>query len=560
MPIEAELPDGTVLEFPDGTADEIVQGRVRSYLGVGGQVEAAAPTPQTPDAIGDPYTRSGGPEARIGARPGFAQRAFNKLRNTGRDLSTLADVLPTSIATNALRGEPIEEKVVEALRQWMRLGTGLANTNPAEILTAPAGDIGDLVGLERPPGSEMRDPADAAVNLALMPLLRGARGGGVRLAPSMAENVGARGASAVLNRGAQLMRNRSAARSFDVMRPTANRAATAEDIALEVADGTPSLEGHVSGVGVGTRRQLAQRARARQALAAQEQEMLQNIDTPIDVAPASARLRARAQRNVTTPPDRTELAEVDTGLVDPAGDAIMGIESRRVEGVPMSQDPALVGALRGEADFLDELAAQYPDGKVPAGELFKQRSTAGARLAKAYEGLPGDVPTAAKQAGKAFKANLSAELRTQLPDVPVAQVDRAYRVWRNAAVNFERSRLTALTSRGWSGLRDLMVGRLAGVMLGASADLGMGGYGVAGALTGAVAGESALWQSMRATSYAKLARLLNAGETAQAAQLLNSTLGKGLAAERGVDAVSRAERNRRARRALNNQAEGVTTP
>ena len=40
MTIEAELPDGTILEFPDGTSDDIIQGAVKSQLGVASQPEA----------------------------------------------------------------------------------------------------------------------------------------------------------------------------------------------------------------------------------------------------------------------------------------------------------------------------------------------------------------------------------------------------------------------------------------------------------------------------------------------------------------------------------------
>lgn len=43
MTIEAELPDGRILEFPDGTAPEVIQATVRRVLGVGA---AAAPAPK----------------------------------------------------------------------------------------------------------------------------------------------------------------------------------------------------------------------------------------------------------------------------------------------------------------------------------------------------------------------------------------------------------------------------------------------------------------------------------------------------------------------------------
>lgn len=513
-----------------------------------GAVNSMARNPETLHSRMDEQL-AGGADATMQERPGFGQRAFNYARNMGRNLSKL------SPAARMLSGEGVTPAFVESLKSWIKMGGNLAHANPAELVTAPAGDVGDLVGLERPSGEE-HDPAEAAVNVALMPLLAETGGGGLRFAPSLVERAGARAAAGLLNRGSQLARSRAAARSFDLQRPTTGRAATAEDIAMEVVEGTPALEGHLEGVGVGSRETLARRARARQALAAQEQDMLHNVETPVDVAPASARMRAEAQRRVTTPPEHMERFERDTGIVDEFGDPVMGTEDRLVPGAEATQDPALVQSLRGEADFLDNLASQYPDGRVPGGELFKQKATAGARIAKAYERLPGDVQSAGQQAGKSLKANLTQELRTQLPEVPSAQIDRAYRVWKNAAVNFERSRLSALTNRGRGELVKLIASRMSGAMLGAAAGATSGSalYTLGGAFGGVMLGESAIWGSLRAQEYARLSRLLNSGRTAEAAELVNSLTARGATAE---DLSAQADRHRRARQALNNQAEGV---
>jgi hypothetical protein len=487
---------------------------------------------------GDPGVTDGR-GASIQAAPGGVERA---LRHTGRMVSAATDLSPLA---RMLKGEGITPAFTGALKTWIGLGKGIAQNLP-DVVTAPAKDIGTLAGLEMPPGVEEHDPAEAAVNL------------GVQAVPGAA--------AAALKRitrpsnAGTLLRNRARARAIDLQRPSAGRTATAEDIALEIFEGTDGLEGKLPGVGVGTRRTLANRAAARKVVASEEQNMLQNVDTPVGVSPLSQRLRAEAKRKVTTPPNRTELVEEGTGILDEFGDEIRGTKSVDVPGTPVTKDPALVSALEAEADFLDKLASQYPDGKIPGGELFKQRAVTGARISKAYEGLPGDVQTAGNQAGKAFKAQLTDELRRALPEVPSAQIDRGYRVWRNAAVNFERSRLSALTARGWQGLRDLLVGRLAGVSLGAAADLSMGGYGVAGALTGAMLGESAVWGSLRATSYVKLAKLLNNGNVNGAAELLAEAGGAALPAGRAQDVVSQAERNRKAREALNRQAEGVIEP
>ena len=37
MAIEAELPDGRVLEFPDGTSPDVIQRTVKRILGVSGE-------------------------------------------------------------------------------------------------------------------------------------------------------------------------------------------------------------------------------------------------------------------------------------------------------------------------------------------------------------------------------------------------------------------------------------------------------------------------------------------------------------------------------------------
>lgn len=357
---------------------------------------------------------------------------------------------------------------------------------------------------------------------------------------------------------ASLLKSRAAKREFAAMKPRTGFVKTAEDIAAEVAGGTPGLEGELPGIGVGTRETLARRAAARAAIAGQDVAALQNIETPVSIAPVTRALRAEAAGLETVPPARAVLEEVPTGLLDEAGAPIMGIRSSTVPGVPGTEYPALVSALREQAGRVEKLAAQYPDELIPAGELFKQRAAAGRRVGKGYRGLPGDEPAAAVQAGKAFRAQLSKTLKEQLPGVPVAQVDRAYHVWRNAAINFERARQGALTNTGYKGLLNLLTGRLIGnAVMGGATGFAAGGNvsaGVAGAFAGAVLGESVRWQTLRAATYIKLAKLLNAGEVDAAAHLFT----RASAAGGGVESTAR--RNREAQRALQRQAEGVVAP
>jgi hypothetical protein len=49
MTVEAELSDGTVLEFPDGTHPDVVRQTVKRQLGLAGPAKPPAPAPLTPE-------------------------------------------------------------------------------------------------------------------------------------------------------------------------------------------------------------------------------------------------------------------------------------------------------------------------------------------------------------------------------------------------------------------------------------------------------------------------------------------------------------------------------
>lgn len=352
-----------------------------------------------------------------------------------------------------------------------------------------------------------------------------------------------------------LLKRRAAARILDVMRPATGRAAKAEGIAEDLVMGVPGRE-TAGGIGVGTLDELSERAAARASSAGRDIKAFQTLDTPIDPSPVSRSLRAEADELVTRPPAREVLNEVDTGMVDEFGDPIMGIKREMVKGVPASEYPALVSALRRQARRVDKLAKQYPDEAVPAGELFKQRAAAGRRHGKAYRNMPGDEPAAVGVAGKAYKGRLTDLLHEEVPGSVIP--DREYAVFRNAATNFERRRLSSLNQRGWRGLRDLLMGRAVGSAMGAGTGMLTFGPlgGVAGALGGAILGESAFWGSLRAATYAKLARALNNGQLDQAAEILQRSAAA-YAADQGI---RERERHRDAERALRTQAEGVVAP
>jgi hypothetical protein len=335
------------------------------------------------------------------------------------------------------------------------------------------------------------------------------------------------------------------------MRPTAARTKTAESIALETVEGTGGRAAF-GGLKPGSRAELAEQAAERAKAAGREVEAYQALQTPTKPQGVVDELRHRADRLESRPPDRMELHEVDTGLVDEFGDPIMGIQQRNVKGQPVPHDPALVGAYRDRAAELETFANQYDNAEVPFGELVKRR---GAISGKAFDTLPGNKPTAPATAARDEKVLLSELLHSKNAGLEIP--DRAYRVWRNAAVNFERSRLRALTERGWRGLRDLLVGRAGGVLLGAGVGIGMGPLGgVTGALVGAALGESAFWQTLRASQYARLARALNNGQVDEAAAILQ----RAAAVYATQEGIADRERHARAQDALREQAEGVVAP
>jgi len=356
-------------------------------------------------------------------------------------------------------------------------------------------------------------------------------------------------------RAAGALKNRAAARILDVMRPRQSAVAGAEEVADAVASGVAGREA-AGGIGVGSLETLAARAKARTTSAGDTLKALQTLDTPLDPTPVSRGLRTEARSLETTPPPRTVFDEVDTGILDEFGDPIMGVKSSVVKGTPTSAHPALVSALDHEAKFIDDLAAQYPDELVPAGEMFKQRAALGRRVSKSYGVGPGEESAAGQAAGKSSRAQISRLLHDEVPASIIP--DAEYRTFKTAWTNFERHRRANLTNRGLKGLKDLLAGRAVaagiGGLTGAVSFGPMGG--VAGALGGVLLGESAYWGSLRAATYADLARHLNSGQLDKAAEILQRT-SAAYAVEKGI---GERERNRKAQRALQEQAEGVIAP
>lgn len=476
--------------------------------------------PASPDFIPDDEMPDFISDADMAGSAAPAQRSA-----TSRFLEPIGEAAKALASLPGAAASAMAESPMGVKAGW-ELARGIADQSAEQAVKSydafSEGDIGEGVGralatvpVVGPAGAQMGEAA-AEGNIA------GALGqAAVNFAPGARVPKMLRPTSV-----AGFLRNRAAARILDTMRPSSGRVATAEDIALEVAEGTPGREA-LGGIGVGTRKKLAGEAKRRAAATGKEVEALQTTDTPIDTAPVSTKLRDEASRLETVPPT----------------------------GIGYSEYPALVKALRSQADEMDDLAASF-GGDVPSGELFKQRGALGRRFGKVNEKLPGDEPAAAALAGNAKRAHLSKLLHTEVSGSEV--VDRANRVWKNAAINLERSRLRDLMGRKWEGMRDLLAGRLAGVALGAGVGgLGMGPMGgVAGALAGAALGESAFWQTLRASTYVKIARHLNSGQVDEAVNIIQRSAAA-YAADKGI---RERERHRKAEQALRTQAEGVVSP
>lgn len=506
------------------------QRELEAALGGG----APAPTDWTASAHTSPDP---GPVSRFLAPVGDAAKALLSLPGAVGKLAQSPGLVNPMLDQGAAAGALGHALIDPSIEQAERAGSAFERGDYGEAAGRALASI-PVVG---PAGAEMGEAVKSG-NYA------GAAGQAlVNLAP------GAPGAPLATGL-AKLLRSRAAARILDVMRPATGRAAKAESIAEDLVMGVPGRE-TAGGIGVGTLKTLSDRAATRATAAGQDVQALQALDTPIDVSPVSRGLRDEAKGLVSTPPPREVLEEVATGLLDEAGDPIMGVVTRKVKGKPTSEHKPLVSALRTQARSVEKMAGQYEDELIPAGELFKQRAAAGRRHAKAYRNMPGDEPAAVGVAGKAYKGKLTKLLHEEVPASVIP--DREYEVFRTAATNFERRRLAALTNRGWRGLRDLLAGRAVGAAMGAGAGMSFGPLGgVAGALGGAVLGESAYWGSLRAATYAKLSHALNNGRLDEAAEILQRTA----AAYAADKAIRERERHRKAQEALRGQAEGVVAP
>lgn len=176
--IEARMPDGAILRFPAGTADDVIDRAAREYIGQSGQPAAPrAPAPGIGERVamglGDPLRGAEQISARAQAGNtdgGLVGRFLRRNPNLAAvmDAGAAAVPLPTPEAVDARiqrrEADYQERRGPDAGTDWARIGGNVAATLPA-ALAMPAGS--SLVG------SAVAGAAQGAALNALQPVTSG---------------------------------------------------------------------------------------------------------------------------------------------------------------------------------------------------------------------------------------------------------------------------------------------------------------------------------------------------------------------------------------------------
>ncbi len=509
MPIEAELPDGTVLEFPDGTADAIVQSRVKQHLGV--QVDqfadvrsgASTTAPQdatdiTPEDLN--FERNLQEPTRRSAASRFIEPVSNAVKGIPKLVGDLADA-----NLSAMTGDPSKavefgknliaphvaqlEKAKQALGEGRiseAIGHGGAAALP--VFGPPAADIGEALG---------------EGNVA------GALGqGAVMLAP--------KGITATGDVVSSVLRSRAATQALEAI------GSGKGGLKLkQVLNENPQL---IEDLGVGSRSSLLEKAAKQRSSAGDAIKALQADTTPVSAQSAINQVLGKANEQAINVPAAGQ------SLIERSGNA------------------PLRDALRAETSLPAEMESGYA-GQIPAGELFRLRAQLGRRASSAYDRTPGSPPPVSSEAPAAMRDALSDTLHQQVPQSKVA--DAAYSNWNKISNRLKKSADADINAKNNTSFGDYMKGRIASATIGAAAGGAVGNLpgAAAGGLVGVILAKSPFWHSLKATTYAKMARYINAADYPAAYTLLANEAG-----EYGIS--SDLDRNRKAREILNNQAQG----
>lgn len=499
MPIEAELADGTVLEFPDDTAPEVMQAAVKRHLSsaVTEQDLAFEKNQQAQDKRG-PVERFA--EPFIGAAKGIGV-----LGKTAVDWASGDVVAPWEAAKGLVKGDIAsrahqeEEAKADAAHGRDAMGVLHSTASLVPVLGPMVGDFADAIKEGNYAG------AAGQATLAAAPFLKPAK---------------------LLNPVASVLTKRAAVRALEAI----GGGPAGSTKLLGTLEKSPGL---IEDLGVGSRRTLAERAKGLKNQYGKVVEDFQTIGVPVDTTPAIGAVKARAAQEVSQFPSAT-----------PGGAP-----------VEVSGNPALKRAMDKGASVLEQAGVD-----PPAGELFKFRKQLGGPARKAYARQVGDVPPPSVEAAGVTRDALSKVLHEALPETKAA--DTAYSNWAKISTRLGRQADIDISQAGKAAFGDYLKGRLiAGViggsgagLLGGPAGAGAGALmGGTGALVGSYLAKSPFWDSLRAVTYAKIARHINAGNMSGAFDVLTD-------AATTYAVTEETSRRAKAQKALESQGQGVVAP
>lgn len=185
--IEAELPDGTILEFPDGTAPEVMQRVVKQRIG------QAAPV-QEKSALAAPFA---------GFSKGIGNVMFGGQELLGKGLSAIgADGVGQALIEDAAKRKASEQAMIEPYKQQHPMLTGAGELGGEVIGTLPVGGaLAKGVGMAAKGVGASKAAAPLVEALRTGGMSAGAQTGANALATRVAGGAATGGASGALVSG-----------------------------------------------------------------------------------------------------------------------------------------------------------------------------------------------------------------------------------------------------------------------------------------------------------------------------------------------------------------------
>lgn len=370
--IEAQLPDGTVLEFPDGTSQDVVQRVVRQRLGV--QQQAAAPTEPQPRSF-----------------QGLRDLAGGAVRGAGSIGATI--LAPMDMLNSALSGRPIMEGNRQRRADIDAGLTSLIGSDPSSATYQGGKLAGELAGSMGAGGAV----ASAGARVLPKALAQALRTGGAGAGPIGTRIAGAAGAGAA---SAGLVDPGEAMQGAGI--------GAALPVAGKVLGAAGSGVRHVVGLNTGVGSEaLSQAAKAGAAGGGSAESFIKHLRGKGDIAEPLAQMRANVQamgarrsadylRNMESTRQASQpllLDDVSKALRD-------GMDS--VRHGTFTTDPAAVNALGSVREVVEEFRTLPRDQQTAIGfDALKRRISAIEESlpfeAKNARRVVGDVRNATKQ-------------------------------------------------------------------------------------------------------------------------------------------------------------------